>query len=142
MSSYGPEHRALLESQAAPLYEAAVAEGGLRTDDPRLAEEAETCPAFDLLVELGLLHLDPEGASYLPEDPTSVQSRVVSPLSQDAGRLLEESSQWARAFGGLAQTWLKMVPISLIWITSAANPRILIQMFFRRIPGISGLKSF
>jgi hypothetical protein len=105
VSTYGPEHRALLESQAAPLYEAAVAEGGLRTDDPRLAEGAATRPAFDLLVELGLLHLDPEGASYLPEDPTSVQSRVVSPLSQDAGRLLEESSQWARAFGSLAQTW-------------------------------------
>ena len=105
MSSYGPEQRTLLESQAAPLYEAAVTEGGLRVDDPRVADGAETRPAFDLLLELGLLHLDPEGASYLPEDPSSVQSRVVSPLSQDGSRLLEESSQWARAFGGLAQTW-------------------------------------
>ncbi len=100
MSSYGPEHRALFESRAAPLYEAAVAEGGLGVDDARVAEGAETHAAFDLLLELGLLHLDPEGATYLPEDPSTVQSRVVSPLSQNGSRLLEESSQWARAFGG------------------------------------------
>ncbi|ANH37847.1 hypothetical protein I601_1410 [Nocardioides dokdonensis FR1436] len=105
MSRYGPEHRALFESGAAPLYEAAVAEGGLGVDDARVQDGADTHAAFALLLELGLLHLDPEGATYLPEDPSTVQSRVVSPLSQSGSRLLEESSQWARAFGGLAQTW-------------------------------------
>ena len=105
MSRYGPEHRALFESEAGPLYEAVVAEGGLGVDDPRVQEGSDQRPAFDLLLELGLLHLDPEGATYLPEDPARVQSQVVSPLSQEGGRMLEESSQWARAFGGLSQTW-------------------------------------
>jgi sugar-specific transcriptional regulator TrmB len=34
-----------------------------------------------------------------------VQSRVVSPLSQEGARLIEESSRWTQAFGALAQAW-------------------------------------
>jgi len=105
LSSYGPDERALFESASAGLYEEIVAQGGLPSDDPRIAGGGSLRPAFDLLVALGLLLLDKELASWVPEDPSSIQSRVVSPLSQEGAKLLEESSQWARAFGGLSQAW-------------------------------------
>ena len=34
-----------------------------------------------------------------------MQSHVVAPLSNEGGRLLEESSSWAQTFGGLGLTW-------------------------------------
>ena len=54
---------------------------------------------------MGLLIFDSEQDGWAPEDPTSVQSRVVSPLSQEAAKLLSESSQWSSAFSNLAQSW-------------------------------------
>jgi len=42
---------------------------------------------------------------YVPVDPTTVQSHVVGPMSQRGVELLGESSEWARAFGGLSQAW-------------------------------------
>jgi hypothetical protein len=42
---------------------------------------------------------------YVPVDPSTVQSHVVGPMSQRGTELLGESSEWARAFGGLAQAW-------------------------------------
>ena len=54
---------------------------------------------------MGLLSYDSEQDLWSPEDPASVQSRVVSPLSQQAAKLLAESSQWNAAFGSLAQSW-------------------------------------
>jgi sugar-specific transcriptional regulator TrmB len=38
-------------------------------------------------------------------DPTTVQSHVIGPMSQRGAELLGESSEWARAFGGLSQAW-------------------------------------
>ena len=105
MSAYGPDQRTLFETASSRLYEEILAEGGIADDDPRIAEDAESRPAFDLLVELGLAHHDREAGRWLPEDPSSVQSRVVAPLSSEGAKLIEESSSWARALGDLAQSW-------------------------------------
>lgn len=105
MTSHQPDRRELFESQAAPLYDEIVGAGGLEVDDPRIAEEAPQRAGFDLLVELGLLRLDVSEEKWLPEDPTSVQSRVVTPLSQEGAQLLEESSRWAQSFGPLTHAW-------------------------------------
>ena len=105
MASYGPEQRAVFESASTSLFEEAVAGTGIPADDPRIAEGGEQRRAFDLLVELGLLRLDAEAGAWVAEDPTTVQSRVVSPLSQEGAQLLEESSQWARGFAGLSTSW-------------------------------------
>ncbi len=104
MRSFGPDDRDLLRSAAARLYEEIVAEGGVKEGDPRIASERL---AFDLLLELGLVSPDREAGVFHAVDPGAVQSRVVSPLGQEGARLLDESSQWARAFGGLAQVWRK-----------------------------------
>ncbi len=103
--TYGPDERALFNDAAVSLYDAIVMNEGLAATDPRIADGAADRPAFDLLVDLGLLQLDRESERWLPEDPNTVQSRVVSPLSQQAAQLLEESSQWSRAFGSLSQSW-------------------------------------
>lgn len=105
MSSYSPEDRALFESDATALYERIVAEGGLPATDEQIAVGSRLRPAFDLLVELGLLLLDKETATWVPEDPSSIQSRVVSPIGHEGAKLLEESSNWAKAFGSLNQAW-------------------------------------
>ncbi len=105
MAAYSPDDRALFEAGAAALYDEIVAAQGLPASDPRVAPDGAERAPFDLLVSLGLLQLDRATDTWLPEDPTSVQSRVVSPLSQEGAKLLEESSHWARVFGGLSQSW-------------------------------------
>jgi hypothetical protein len=105
VTSYGPEERALFEDSAARLYEEICRKGGISPDDFRIDTQGELRPAFDLLVELGLLSFDPEEVVWTPEDPTSAQSRIVSPLSTEAARLLNESTQWSSTFSSLAQTW-------------------------------------
>jgi hypothetical protein len=102
--SYGPEERALFEDDATKLYEE-ICQRGIASTDYRIAEDGELRKAFDLLIEMGLLIFDSEQDAWTPEDPTSVQSRIVSPLSQEAAKLLSESSQWASAFSNLAQSW-------------------------------------
>lgn len=102
---YGPEERALLEDQATALYEQAVESGGIATDDPRLAQGGPQRAAFDLLVDIGLVVLHSDDDRWTAEDPTSVQARVVTPMSQEGARLLAESSEWAGVFGTLGQAW-------------------------------------
>jgi hypothetical protein len=105
MPGYGPEERALFEDDATKLYEEICQKGGVSASDYRIAEDGELRKAFDLLVEMGLVIFDSEQDGWGPEDPTSVQSRVVSPLSQEAAKLLSESSQWSSAFSNLSQSW-------------------------------------
>src|SRR3954452_12434752 len=105
MPSYGPDERALFEDDATKLYEEICQTGGIPSTDDRITEGGDLRSAFDLLVEMGLLLFDSEQDRWSPEDPTSVQSRVVSPLSQEAAKLLTESSQWSSAFSNLAQSW-------------------------------------
>jgi hypothetical protein len=105
MPGYGADERALFEDDATKLYEEVCQKGQIAASDYRIAEDGELRVAFDLLVEMGLLIFDSEQDGWAPEDPTSVQSRVVSPLSQEAAKLLSESSQWSSAFSNLAQSW-------------------------------------
>jgi hypothetical protein len=105
MPGYGPDERALFEDDAAKLYEETCQRGLVAASDYRIADDGELRAAFELLVEMGLLTFDSEQDGWAPEDPSSVQSRVVSPLSQEAAKLLSESSQWSSAFGNLAQSW-------------------------------------
>ena len=105
VATYGPEQRALLESAGVELFERVLAEDGIAVDDERIAEDGPDRAAFDLLVELGLLLLDPDAGTWLPEDPATAQSRVVSPLTSESVRLLQESGDWARAFGSVTATW-------------------------------------
>ena len=105
MAEHGPGDRDLFESASSTLYDEIVTAGGISATDARISEGSAQRPAFDLLVELGLVQLEKATQTWQPEDPSSIQSRVVSPLSQEGTRLLEESSQWARAFGGLSQSW-------------------------------------
>lgn len=105
METYGPQDRALFESEATRLYEDVLSRGELSASDPRIVKGGPLQSAFDLLRELGLLTKNPDNDSYTPVDPTSVQSRIVSPLGQEGAKLLEESSQWARAFGSLTHAW-------------------------------------
>jgi sugar-specific transcriptional regulator TrmB len=105
VADLGPEERKLLETSATPLYEEATRSGGLKDSDPRLVRGGELRDALDLLVSLNLLVHDQGDHTYAPVDPATVQSHVVGPLSQRGADLLSESSEWARAFGGLAQAW-------------------------------------
>ena len=102
MRSFGPDDRDLLRSDAAKFYEEIVAAGGIKEGDPKIAAERA---AFDLLLELGLVNPHREEGVFRAVDPGAVQSRVVAPLGQEGARLLDESSQWAQAFGELAQVW-------------------------------------
>ena len=104
-TNYGPDQRALFESQCVALYEEAATDGGLAADDERIVPGGERAAAFNLLVKMGLLQRDKASRRWVPVDPGTIQSQVVGPLSNEASRLLEESSQWARTFGPLAQTW-------------------------------------
>lgn len=105
MDTFGPAQRALFEAKAMSLYDHTVTHAGLRPSDPRIAEGGVDRDAFNLLIELGLLTLDPTTGSYLAVDPSAVQSRVVTPMGQEGAELLAESAQWARAFGTIAHTW-------------------------------------
>jgi len=105
VASYGPDERALFEDDATKLYEEICQHGGIASSDHRIVEDGELRGAFDLLVEMGLVSYDSEQDLWSPEDPAGVQSRVVSPLSQQAAKLLAESSQWNAAFGNLAQSF-------------------------------------
>jgi len=87
------------------LYEHTVTHGGLDSSDPRLTDDGPDREAFELLLELGLLTLDPASESYLAVDPSAVRSRIVTPLGERGTELLAESAQWARAFGTIAHTW-------------------------------------
>lgn len=102
---FGAEERVLFETQAAPLFEEAVADGGLSTSDPRLREGGSHRAALLLLLELGLVTLDGHAGAYQPVDPATVQSRVVAPLGNRGAELLAESAKWAAAFGAISQTW-------------------------------------
>jgi sugar-specific transcriptional regulator TrmB len=105
VAELGPEERQLFESSATPLYEEAALAGGLRDSDPRLGRGGELRPALDLLLALNLLVHDREAGAYRPVDPSTVQSHLVAPMSQRGADLLTESSEWARAFGALSQSW-------------------------------------
>jgi sugar-specific transcriptional regulator TrmB len=107
---FGPDDRALFEARATALFEEAVDSGGIKEDDPRVTADDESRAAFALLVRLNLLTLDPADKVWQPVDPSTVASQVVTPMGTRGAELLAESTHWARAFSGLAQSWRRSAP--------------------------------
>jgi hypothetical protein len=105
VTELGPEERELFETAATSLYEEAAVSGGLAETDARIVAGGALRPALDLLVALNLLVHDRSVGLYVPVDPSTVSSHVVSPMSQQGAELLNESSEWARAFSQLSQSW-------------------------------------
>jgi sugar-specific transcriptional regulator TrmB len=105
VAELGADDRELFETAATALYEHIVASGGIDKGDHRIAKRGADRAAFDLLIEIGLLTQEPTTGRYVAIDPSTVQSRIVAPLSQEGARLLDESSSWANAFTPLAQAW-------------------------------------
>jgi hypothetical protein len=105
VSEFTHEDRTLFETEASALYEEAVRDDGLQLDDPRFTKKGALRPALDLLVSIGLLFADAKEKRYIPIDPASAQSRVVTPMSQHGAELISESGEWARTFGALSQAW-------------------------------------
>lgn len=105
METFGPEERALFEGAGTALYEELVTAGGLNLTDKRLTPGGPLADALDLLRAMGLVRLSADEKRWEPQDPSVVQSRVVSPLGTEGARLLNESSRWANAFGTLTSTW-------------------------------------
>jgi hypothetical protein len=105
VETYAPEDRALFEAQATGLYEEIATSDGIAAHDLRIQDGGDLHAGFTLLVRLGLVRLDADTDRWVAEDPGTVQARVVSPLSHEGARLLDESSQWAQAFGVLNQAW-------------------------------------
>lgn len=102
---YGPEERRLLESTAGRLFSMAAANGRLKADDPRFEKDGEFREALDLLLDIGLLVPNGPGTEYIAVDPSTVQPRVVVPMSRRGADLLSESADWAEAFSALGQTF-------------------------------------
>lgn len=89
------------------LYEEILGRGGLPASDPRVAEGGELRRGLELLHAMGLVQHEPESDLWVAEEPSSAQSRIVTPLSYQGAKLIEESSEWARALGVLTQAWRK-----------------------------------
>ena len=105
MASYGPEQRELFETAGMALYQSILDGDGIDADDARIAEGGPDREAFDLLVELGLVLLDPDASSWRPEDPSTAHSRVVSPLTSESTRLIQESGAWTDLLTHASQAW-------------------------------------
>jgi sugar-specific transcriptional regulator TrmB len=103
----GPGDRALFEGAGMALYEELLESGGIIAGDPRIEPGGEQHAAFEQLRKMGLVRQDASGGTWIAEDPDLVHSRVVSPLSQQGARLLEESTRWAQDFSALSQAWRK-----------------------------------
>ncbi len=114
---YGPEERKLLETAAGRLYSNAAAHGQVAADDPRFQEGGEFRAALDLLLDIGLFVPNHAGTQYLPVDPSTVQTRVVVPLSREGADLLNESSEWAETFSQLGQTYRRATQSDIAPIT-------------------------
>jgi head-tail adaptor len=105
LSGYESEDRELFERAATELYELIVQEGGIAADDARVADGSDAKSALDLLAELNLVQLDKRDGVWRALEPANVQSRIVTPLSNEGARLLEESARWAKAFQSLNHSW-------------------------------------
>jgi hypothetical protein len=123
-TEYGAAHRRLLQTVAGDLYQEVVLEGSISGDDPRVVEGGSCHEAFSFLVDLGLLTLDRPTGSYLPVDPATVQSRVVSPMGQRAAELFAESTDWANTFAELGLAYRRTAPGELPIVELRGLPNI------------------
>jgi hypothetical protein len=105
VATHDAEERTLFETVGTSLYEEIVSGAGMAGTDERLQPGGELHEALQLLHRLGLVRPSEDGETWEAEDPSTVQSRIVTPLSAEGARLLGESADWAAAFGAVAQIW-------------------------------------
>ena len=98
MPQFGPDDRAVFEARATELYEIVVASGGIKADDPRVAGDADSKAAFELLVRLNLLTVEGDDQVWQAVDPATVQSQVVTPMGA-RGAELPQIQEWFEKFG-------------------------------------------
>lgn len=103
--TFSPDDREVLAGGGAELFEYAVRQGEIASDDPRIAADAPDRPAFELLLRLGLLTPSAAHHGHVPVDPSAIAAQVVTPMGQHGAQLLTESSNWAVAFNSLGLTW-------------------------------------
>lgn len=110
-AGFTPETRATLEETGIKLFELIAEARSISTSDPRIAEGGEYAEACQALVRLGLIR-HPEGDPdvWITVDPTAVQAQVVTPMSQEGARLIQESAQWASNFTALRGAWRRATP--------------------------------
>lgn len=122
-TEYDAAHRRLLQGEAGDLFQKVVLEGAISSGDERIVSEGPDHEAFTFLVDLGLLAYDPSSDSYLPVDPTTVQSRVVAPMGQRAAELLAESTSWANTFAELGLAFRRTAPADqpIVELRGSAN---------------------
>ncbi|MGZ4485317.1 MAG: LuxR family transcriptional regulator, partial [Nocardioidaceae bacterium] len=87
------------------MYREVVSTGWIDADDPALDHNETVASAAKLLIDIGLLHLDPGTGRYYPLDPSAVQSQIVVPLGERGTALLDESAKWADTFSSLAHSY-------------------------------------
>ncbi|MER7606733.1 LuxR family transcriptional regulator [Nocardioides sp. NPDC127503] len=108
---HAPRTRALLEAKGIELFELVAERGGISTSDPRIGEDGEFEDALIALKELGLVR-NPDDApdTWVTVDPATVQAQVVTPMTQEGIRLLQESAEWANDFTALRNAWRRSTP--------------------------------
>ena len=108
---HAPKTRALLEAKGIELFELIASKGGLPADDPRICTGGEYAEALAALLELGLIRQPSEAPEmWVTVDPATVQAQVVTPMTQEGIRLLQESAEWANDFTALRNAWRRSAP--------------------------------
>lgn len=110
---FSSEQRELLQNEAGDLFQQIVLKGAIATTDDRIVPGGSDHRAFALLLDLGLVALEPGAEGYVPVDPSVVQARVVAPMGQRAAEMLAESTGWATTFAELAQSFRRTPPSDL-----------------------------
>ncbi|GGR48142.1 sugar-specific transcriptional regulator TrmB [Nocardioides luteus] len=106
-----PTTRALLEAKGIELFELIAEKGLLPSSDERINEGGEFVDALAALVELGLVRQPAEDPTvWTTVDPATVQAQVVTPMTQEGIRLLQESAEWANDFAALRSAWRRSAP--------------------------------
>lgn len=106
-----PGTRALIEAKGIELFELIAGLGGISVSDPRVSEDGEYAGALTALEELGLVRNPDEApGTWVTVDPATVQAQVVTPITQEGIRLLQESAEWANDFTALHGAWRRSTP--------------------------------
>ncbi|WP_256328517.1 LuxR family transcriptional regulator [Nocardioides sp. YR527] len=106
-----PKTRALLEAKGIELFELISSRGRIPVSDPRVAIDGEYADALAALEQLGLVRKPDEAPdTWVTVNPTTVQAQVVTPMTQEGIRLLQESAEWANDFTALHGAWRRSAP--------------------------------
>lgn len=108
---HAPKTRALLEAKGIELFELIADRGEIPVSDSRISEGGEFASALAALEELGLVRRPDETPdTWVTVDPATVQAQIVTPMTQEGIRLLQESAEWANDFTALRSAWRRSAP--------------------------------